>query len=243
MDQFIELITKIIPVLIPLAFIPPICIFIWIRNLEKHNKEFWENIILAFVWGGSIALFLSYILEISFRNYISNEFLLIVLFAPIVEETLKPLILRVLKRNINEIEDGLIYGAIAGLGFSATENLVYGSIFWEQGIFVILSLFYIRTIGTSLLHASTTALTGYGYSQKIINKKSFRYVLPFFIFAILAHSIFNFLAFSSQTSNHIIGVVLASVFSVSMMIWVHKKIKYHDKRRIMLKKLMKADRL
>ena len=234
-NSLINLLTKIIPVLAPLAFIPPICIFIWIRNLEKHGKEFWEYIVLSFVWGASIAVFMSFVIENTINTHLMDILLLTIIIAPIVEETFKPVALRIVKKQINEIEDGLIFGAIAGLGFASTENLIYGTIYWQEGFIVLLSLFYTRTIGTGLLHASTTALTGYGYSKMLLKKKKIISIIPYFLLAILAHSLFNFFAFSSQISDQIIGVVLATVFAVSLMMWVHKKIKYHDKRKLKIR--------
>ena len=55
--------------------------------------------------------------------------LLSVIIAPIIEELSKALGLRLIKNQIFELEDGLIYGAVAGFGFAATENLIYGSMF------------------------------------------------------------------------------------------------------------------
>src|SRR5947208_7460320 len=46
--------------------------------------------------------------------------------APIVEEAAKGLGVRAGRPEIQKLLDGLVYGAAAGLGFSATENLFYG---------------------------------------------------------------------------------------------------------------------
>ena len=104
-----------IPVLIPVAFIPMICFLIWIRNSEKYNKESWKSLIFVFLWGAIIATGMSIILEDRISNHISTFFILAVIVAPIVEEFAKPLSLRLIKKNITEVEDGLIYGAVAGL--------------------------------------------------------------------------------------------------------------------------------
>ena len=51
-----------------------------------------------------------------------------VIIAPFVEEFLKALgMMRAgVKEEVDEVEDGLVYGAACGLGFAATENLMYG---------------------------------------------------------------------------------------------------------------------
>jgi len=221
-----------IVVLIPIAFTPMIIAFIWLRNTERYSRESWIPILFTFIWGAIVATTFSLVLETIVSDYIVSFFILAVVVAPIVEEFAKPLGIYFIRKEIDEIEDGLIYGAVAGLGFAATENLIYGVRFWDDGLIVLISLFYIRTIGSSLLHASATSLTGYGYSAKIIKKQSFLSILPFFLLAIAAHSLFNLFAFSAQTINQIIGVVIAVLFAVTLLIWIRKKIKIFDERNI-----------
>jgi len=218
--------------LFPLAFIPIIFVFIWIRNTEKYNRESWLSIIFTFLWGAAIATSASFLLETVVSDHITSLLILSVVIAPIVEEISKPLALRFVKKEINEIEDGLIYGAVIGLGFAATENLIYGVRFWDQGLIVLFSLFYLRTVGSSLLHASATALTGYGYSSKLIHKRSFLSILPFFLLAVVVHGLFNLFAFSAQTLNQIFGVVVAVLFAITLMTWIRKKIMFLDKKSI-----------
>ena len=221
------------------AFVPPVIYLAWIRKTEKIEIERWGPLLFTFFWGATIsiviALFLEVFLSISLKDFFENyNFLALflgVVVAPIVEEFAKPtaLSLSFIRKNINGLEDGLIYGAAAGLGFSATENLLYGIKFADQGWIVLIALFYTRTIGCCLLHASATALTGYGYSIDLIEKKGFNAILPYFGLAILAHSIYNLFAFSSQFTYQVFGVVIAITFAVSMMIWVRKKIRMLDR--------------
>lgn len=118
-----------IEILFPLAFIPSIIAFIWIRNTERYNKESWVFIIFTFIWGATLAVGIAILIETIIGFHIANFFLLSVLIAPVVEECFKPLALRIFKHKIDEFEDGLIYGAVAGLGFAATENLIWGTRF------------------------------------------------------------------------------------------------------------------
>ena len=127
-----------------MAFLPPIIYSVWIRNTEKYNRERWRSIFLCFLWGATIsvvaAIILEYILNFSLTPSISDKdylnLIAIVIIAPFVEEFSKPLALRIklIRREISEPEDGLIYGAVAGLGFSATENLLYGWSFMTEGL-------------------------------------------------------------------------------------------------------------
>jgi RsiW-degrading membrane proteinase PrsW (M82 family) len=200
-------------------------------------------IILCFIWGAGIATTMAYVLETMLASHILDFFILSVLIAPVVEEFAKPLGLRFAKKEIDEIEDGLIFGAVAGIGFAATENLLYGIRFWDQGFIVLFSLFYLRTVGSALLHASATALTGYGYSAKLLHKRSFISVLPFFFLAIVIHGLFNLFAFSAQTVNQIFGIAIATLFAVTLIIWIRKKITVLDQRKIKLKRTLSVDKI
>ena len=133
--------------LIFLSFLPPLLYTIWIRNTERCHREQWKPIFLCFLWGATIAVVAAFILEVilelpftySLSQAEMTPFLAAVVIAPVVEEFTKPLALRLksVRNNLDELEDGLIYGAVAGLGFSATENLLYGYSFLSEGIVVI----------------------------------------------------------------------------------------------------------
>jgi len=224
--------------LLSFAFLPPIIYAIWIRNTEKYNREKWKPIIVCFLWGATIAIAASIILElilgititISFDD--GNTFGLItaIIIAPFAEELIKPLALRtkIVKKELDELEDGLIYGAIAGLGFSATENLIYGWGFLSEGLFIFLVLIIIRSFGGCLLHASATALTGYGYGKTIIRRKSILRIIPFFILAFFVHAFYNFLV-SLEIAGLIISLFAALMFVVISIHLVRTKIRILDR--------------
>ena len=219
------------------AFLPPIIYAIWIRNTEKYNREKWKPIIVCFLWGATIAIVASIILElilgislaISFDDGNSIGLVTAIIIAPFAEELTKPLVLRTktVKKELDELEDGLIYGAVAGLGFSATENLLYGWCFLSEGLFVFLVLIIIRSFGGCLLHASATALTGYGYGKTIIRGKSILRVLPFFILAIFVHAFYNFLV-SLDIVGLVISLFAALIFVAISIRLVRNKIKSLD---------------
>jgi len=196
-------INKEIILLFIFAFLPAIIYVIWIRNTEKYNREKWIPIFICFSWGATVAIIASIILElfleISLVSSINSENLFglstAIVIAPFAEELVKPFALRsrIVKREIKELKDGLIYGAVAGLGFSATENLFYGYSFLSEGLFIFILLIILRSFGGCLLHASATALTGYGYGKSLINRKSKFRIIPYFILAVFAHALYNFL--------------------------------------------------
>ena len=228
-----------IVLLILTSFLPPIIYSIWIRNSEKIYREKWKGIILAFLWGATIAVIAAVILELILNQSIvpsinptTNHIIAVVIIAPFAEELTKPLALRLktIKVELNEPEDGLIYGAVVGLGFSATENLLYGHSFLSQEITIITFLFlmFLRSIGGCLLHASATAWTGYGYGKTILNKTSISGVIPYFVLAILIHAMYNGLL-TFDISGALFGLIAALTFAIITISIVRKKIIFLDK--------------
>jgi RsiW-degrading membrane proteinase PrsW (M82 family) len=223
--------------LICFAFLPPIIYSIWIRNAEKVAREKWWPIFICFFWGATIAIIASLILEGLLHIPISLTFsdtsiiglTIAILIAPVVEEFTKPLALRLktVKHELDELEDGLIYGAVAGLGFSATENLFYGVGFLTEGIVFFIIMMSIRSFGACLLHAAATAFTGYGYGKMIIKKTYFARVIPYFLIAIGMHALYNFLVSFSLIGAGL-GFLAAMILVVISIQWVRKKIRVLD---------------
>jgi RsiW-degrading membrane proteinase PrsW (M82 family) len=235
--KFIELLFLLI-----FAFLPPLIYVIWIRNTEIYNREKWIPILLCFIWGASIsviaALILEIILHISLVPYLNNSpinLIILILIAPFVEELTKPLAFTIkrVKKELDEIEDGLIYGAVAGLGFSATENLLYGYVYGRDYLSESLILFLVfmalRSFGGCLLHASATAWTGYGYSRVILKHKTFLFVMPYFLFAVFVHAVYNsLLTFDIVGASFgLFTALLLTFFSIN---FVRKKIIILDKK-------------
>ena len=226
-------------ILIIMAFLPPIIYTIWIRNTEKFHREKWIPIFLCFIWGATIAVIAAIVLELFLHLSISPSIedqntmglITVIIFAPFAEELTKPLALRLktVKKELDELEDGLIYGAVAGLGFSATENLLYGWDFLSQGILFFFVLISIRSFGGCLLHASATAWTGYGYGKMIMKHTSLIRILPYFIIAVLVHAIYNSLL-SFSLLGAFIGLFAALTFTAISIILVRAKIKTLDQK-------------
>jgi len=225
--------------LLIMAFLPPIIYTIWIRNTEKYHRERWISIFICFFWGATIAIIfaiiLEFILNLSLTPSIDDPNILglamIIIIAPVVEEFTKPLALRLktVKKELDELEDGLIYGAVAGLGFSATENLLYGWSFLEVSLLYFLVLITIRSFGACLLHASATAWTGYGYGKYIMKHTSILRVLPYFFLAIIVHALYNSLL-TFDIYGVAAGLFTALMLSIVTIELVRNKIKKLDKQ-------------
>ncbi|UCH90232.1 MAG: PrsW family intramembrane metalloprotease [Thermoplasmata archaeon] len=228
-------------ILILLAFVPALLYVRWFRNLEQYEREPYTTLISVFAYGAFLAVFFAVLLEYALYRVLMYEYelhevlpfstflILVIIIAPISEEFIKPLgiVLRA-KKDTNEVEDGIIYGAACGLGFAATENLMYGSAaLWAEGVTTASLLIAVRTISSTLLHASATAITGYGIGLWLVRKKPFSVIFPYFIFAVLLHALFNLMAMT----NTIFGLIFAIMIAVLATDFVKRKIIELDQRQ------------
>ncbi len=218
-----------------LAFIPPIIFVIWFRNSEAHQREPWRAVFGAFLWGAVIgvlvgiilSLALATLLEVSglllerywvrlgeaLRSGTNMSFLiLVIVVAPVAEELAKGLGVLRMRPMIRELEDGVVYGASAGLGFGATENLLYGAVAYAAGgLGASLTVIGVRSVSSALLHASATSAFGYGVAQSALVPGAG--LLPFYLLAVVMHGTFNFFASFGEIFSGTYGDV-ASLFGL-----------------------------
>ncbi len=227
-------------VLFVVAFAPSVAYIIWIRNTEYYEREPWTRIFAVFIWGAVfgviLALLFSYILIFLFDvvapegvysavegNEYYYGFLLAVIIAPFAEEAAKGLGVYTAGRDLDEVEDGLVYGAAVGLGFAATENLLYEYNALALGIGAFIATAVIRSISSALLHASATSITGYGIGRRKIWGSRYR-VIPFYLLAVGMHALFNFLAIMGT----FFSLILAIAFALAAIEFTRHKIAQLD---------------
>ena len=163
------------------SFTPPVVFMLWVRNTELHRREPLATVVRVFLWGAVfsviVGVLLSLLLLVVFDRiaplyvYLARvgdpqALVLALVVAPFAEELAKGLGARSARRRMREPEDGLVYGAAAGLGFSATENLLYGgAALIEFGVATSIAVIAIRSVSSSLLHGSATSVFGYGIAK------------------------------------------------------------------------------
>jgi RsiW-degrading membrane proteinase PrsW (M82 family) len=167
------------------GLVPAIAYAGFVIWLDRHEREPWWLLLLSFMWGAIpgviIALIAQTLLDIPTtwvlaQASLAYEIVGSSLWAPITEEIAKGLgvilIMVLAHREIDSILDGIIYGALAGLGFAFTEDVLYfGASLAEEGwgswAFVVM----LRTIPFGLNHALFTGLTGAGVAAAYLSRK------------------------------------------------------------------------
>lgn len=217
------------------TFLGPIAFVVWVRNQERYWPEPWSSVARAFLWGATGAVVLAIALSLLLTSEevlqpigVSTAFVGAVIVAPIVEEATKGLGLRWVDDAHVETEDGLVYGAAAGLGFSATENLVYGAnAYLEGGLDPLLWTVGLRTLTSSLLHASASALLGYALWRRRAGVAVGAGVFAFYLGAVLLHSAFNLAASAQLWVTFLASLVIA----VGGFSWVRGRVRELDRAR------------
>lgn len=201
-------------VMVVSAFSLPLVFMWWVRNTPRYRRKPMKVVLRVFGWGAFVSVVIALVFELILTAaameigplyaYLASHFAMdpttvfgFLLAAPFVEEASKGLGVRSARGNVHAVQDGLVYGAAAGFGFSAMENLLYGLSAWvllsEQGLDPTASLLVIavRSFSSSLFHASATAVVGYGIAKSWLSARAYAY-LPFYLLAVVMHAGFNF---------------------------------------------------
>jgi RsiW-degrading membrane proteinase PrsW (M82 family) len=153
-------------------------IYVW-RSWDRREPEpFWALFLSMFMGGMSafvILIFLGTKAYLSVEHYLGLG-LLLMIFSVIMEELLKIFAFwagtRVYKKQVNQISDGLMYGAATALGFAFVENVIYFiDLNMDPGVVIF------RSLDTMFAHALFTGIFAFYYviaynPMKIKNKKT-----------------------------------------------------------------------
>jgi RsiW-degrading membrane proteinase PrsW (M82 family) len=199
------------PVALPLSVVAaaiPAFFYSWlVLSLDKYEAEPRRTVIYAFVWGAVGAILFSVIAELIFGGVAmatvgeeGADFLTVAVGAPVIEEFFKGIALFALlwfaRQEFDNVLDGLVYGALIGLGFAMTENILYfGAAYFDDGARGLGELFIVRAVINGLGHALYTGTTGaaIGWSRSRYRQGWGRIVVPIIGYglAVLQHALWN----------------------------------------------------
>ncbi len=186
MSPTITLILSTIAALIPTLFY--VAIIYWV---DRYEKEPWWLLVSAFLWGAIPSIIVAYIanslLSIPFywlAGQTGGDALAASLIAPPVEETIKGLavlgIFLLWRHEIDSPLDGIIYGAMVGMGFAMIENVYYFvNTYQTSGAEALGMNIFMRGIIFGLNHALFTSMTGLGVALARMTTNQFaRFAAP-----------------------------------------------------------------
>lgn len=231
MKLFVSIIIAILPIYL-------ICLYIY-KN-DKH-KETIHILLKLFIFGFFScipAAYLEYNLESLFESIKNINLIVLFLYVSIgialVEELFKWLILYGISYNnkeFDELYDMIVYAVFVSLGFATFENIIY---VLNGGVSVGL----IRSVTAIPSHAADAIVMGSYLGLAKLNdvnnnKKTMKTNLILsIILPVIIHSIYDYLLLTKLT----LCMILFSIFTLILYIYVIKKIKYISNNSIRILK-------
>jgi RsiW-degrading membrane proteinase PrsW (M82 family) len=240
-------------IVIIVAFVPAVLYMLWIRAAEIHEREPFLAVEGVFIYGLTIALGLAFVLELvaisvldsltgGTLNVVTTNIILAVILAPIIEEFTKATGVFAVNRRLTEPENGLVYGAASGLGFAAGENVLYYTASLTTGVEIFIITVIARTLTSTLLHTSATAISGFGISRSRCFRSWFgttKSWIPYYLVAVLIHAVFNFLALigtdilpSASGEVALLSLFLSVLLVWTTVRWIRRKIVQLDRMNV-----------
>jgi protease PrsW len=227
---------------LPLALLPvPILVggILLVDRLEPEPKG---DMAFTFLWGAGTAALLALIINTAGLVYITQpalgatmgQYVSAAVGAPVVEETLKGLVLvwLVTRRRL-ELDgptDGITYAALVGLGFAMMENVGYyiNALVQPQfgGIRLLEYTFVARGVLSPLLHPIFTSMTGIGAAYAASRNRSWWALAAGWAAAMVLHGTWNALDGAGRAGT-VAGYALMSCVLAGLIV-----VLIRDRRRI-----------
>src|SRR6478672_5333119 len=184
---------------LPLGVVVPA--FLW---LDRFEAEPTRLLVLTFLWGALVASAGALVLNTStmvvLRNAGQDPLTLgAVVVAPVVEETLKGLVVlliwRLRRQEFDGIVDGMVYAGISAAGFAFAENIFYlARAYHETGGAGLAAVFFLRGVMGPFAHPVFTICTGIGLGvAATTRRRGIRVLAPLlgWLAAVSLHAIWN----------------------------------------------------
>src|SRR5215213_7190833 len=174
------------------ASIPALIYATIVLRLDRYEREPLRAVLACFAWGAVGAVLFSLVTWLLFQFAVEEalgvqaaEAASVVIGAPLAEESFKGIaVLAVLIFARDELDstlDGLVYGALVGVGFAMTENILYfGQAYLEGGLREFGTLVLGRAVLGGLGHPAYTAIIGaaIGWSRGRHGRGVARVIVP-----------------------------------------------------------------
>jgi RsiW-degrading membrane proteinase PrsW (M82 family) len=174
--------------------------YLWLDRWEPEPPRL---LVLAFLWGASVAVVISTILQLTIEAAINPgqpetvSPWSVVLGAPLTEEAAKGLFLLLMmtgrRRNeLNSLTDCLVYAGLVGAGFAWLEDILY--IGGGASVSESLATAALRLIMAPFAHSLFTTMTGIGVYFALQQRNALAkalYILLGYAGAVIMHGLWN----------------------------------------------------
>jgi RsiW-degrading membrane proteinase PrsW (M82 family) len=172
-----------------------------IRSYDIYEKETFAAMFFAFFTGGTASVVVALVLyellglagiDDSMISTVAGSFLFIGPLEEFAKLAGLILVYLLIKKQFNEVTDGLVYISCVALGFSIIENFFYANSGPGTEHLIVFRAFI-----STPAHISFSCIIGYAWYRFKNENRPFSTVVIAFIIASVLHGIFDALAFSS----------------------------------------------
>lgn len=201
--------------------------------LDRWEPEPSRLLLLAFLWGASVAVVVSLVLELASSEVLGHGVVL-VLIGPAVEEAAKGAFLLVMltgvrRREFDGVVDGLVYAGFAAVGFAFVEDIGYVAQSFSQGTEAGLATVMLRLVLAPFAHPLFTSMIGLGVGLAVSRPSQparWRYPLLGYLAAVALHALWNgSLTFGFGGYLFVYVVIMIPAFLAALLI-----ARYHRRR-------------
>lgn len=203
--------------------------YLWLDRWEPEPPRL---LIMAFLWGASVAVLLSLLFSVLFEEVFGTggdkpSFLTIAVGAPLIEEAAKGLFLVLMmtgrrRRELNTLTDCLVYAGLTALGFAWLENIFY--IASAETLPSSLAVAAMRLLIAPFAHPLFTTMLGIGVYYALKQRSGvvkFGYLLLGYLGAVLMHGLWNgsaLLSFKTYLGVYVLWMMPVFALAVSIAI-------------------------
>jgi len=169
--------------------------YLW---LDRWEPEPTRLLLLAFLWGATVAIVVSLGLELATSEVLGKGFVL-TFAAPAIEEAAKGAFLLVMltgarRREFDGVIDGLVYAGVTAIGFAFIEDIGYIAQSFGQGTDAGIATVILRLVIAPFAHPLFTSMTGIGIGLAVSRPRAsttWLYPVIGFIAAVGLHALWN----------------------------------------------------
>ncbi|MCI4675533.1 PrsW family intramembrane metalloprotease [Candidatus Mycolicibacterium alkanivorans] len=206
--------------------------YLWLDRWEPEPPRL---LVLAFLWGASVAILASVVLELIVESAINpgqqeTTFFTVAVAAPVIEEAAKGLFLLLMmtgvRRNeLNSLTDCLVYAGVPAVGFAWLEDIFY--IADGETLATSLATAAMRLIMAPFAHPLFTTFTGIGVYFALQQRNTLAkvgYVGLGFVAAVVMHGLWNGSALASPGAYFgLYAVWMMPIFFLAIVLAVRSR--------------------
>lgn len=203
--------------------------------LDRYEPEPSHYLVAALGWGALGATVIALAVELTVTDAGVDPALSSAVFAPVIEELAKGLFLLALfvfrRRQFDGILDGVVYGALVGLGFAFAENIVYyQQSYLQGGSSYLASTFLLRGVFGPFAHPMFTALVGIGVGVAVVARRRRTKIIGAaggLVAGVALHVAWNassvYGGFDGYLVTYLIGMLPAIAVITGLAVWARRR--------------------